>query len=240
MAAKSRTTKPLRFRGVPASLTGVVPDRDDAEQEVRVSYRPSGSKEARDVMVLGDSDPRIVRLTLPDDVEPGTYEGTVMLGDEERDARLEVEAAPGLRVVPEQLRVQAHPGDLVGADLTLINTGNVPVQVRRTQVFGVFMEGGVERALHLGYVDKQKGDRRRVDVIADNLAQAHPGLVKMKISRGYGKVGAGELRELEVTLDIPSSVKAGRTYRGNWELANLVYPVTITVSAKAEEEPDED
>jgi len=219
----------IRFRGVPASLTGVVPDRTDPGQDVGVSYVSPGSEVPVKALVSADPDPRILRVTLPDDLSPGSYDGTLTLGDEDRPAKLEVEAAPGLRVVPEQLRVQAHPGEMVGADLTLLNTGNVAVRVRKTHAFGIFMAGGLERALHLGYIDPLEGDRKRVDVIADNLARAHPGLVKMKIQEGAGEVPAGGLRELAVTLDIPAGVEPGRTYGGNWELANLVYPVTITV-----------
>lgn len=244
MAGRKKGSRPLRFRGVPASMTGVVPDREDPGQEVRVSYLPPDSKEPVEALVSVDSDPRILRVTLPDHVGPGTYDGTLVLGEEERAVELEVEAAPGLRVVPEQLRIQAHPGEMVGADLVLLNTGNVSVRVRKTQAFGVFMAGGVERALHLGYIDRLEGERKRVDVIADNLARAHPGLVKMKIQEGAGEVAAGGLQELAVTFDVPAGVEPGRTYRGNWELANLVYPVTIAVLGddgdNGADEPDVD
>lgn len=242
MAGRKKGAAPLRFRGIPASMTGVVPDRKDPAQGARVAWVPPGSKKPVEAVVSVDPDPRILRVTLPDDVDPGTYDATLYLGDdEEREVALEVEASPRLRVVPEQLRLEAHPGDMVGADLVLLNTGNVPVRLRKTQAFGVFMEGGVERALHLGYIDRLEGERKRVDVIADNLARAHPGLVKMKIQEGAGEVASGELRELAVTFDVPGGVEAGRTYRGNWELANLVFPVTIrVVGDEGDEEPDVD
>lgn len=241
MARTKKGARPLRFRGIPASLTGVVPDREDPGGDVRVSLRRPGDKDALEAMVSPDPDPRILRLSLPAEVGPGTYEGTLLMGGKKRAVQVEVEAAPGLRVVPEQLRVEAHPGDMVGADLILINTGNVPVLLRGVQAFGIFMAGGVEQALHRAYVDRLEGDRKRVDVIADNLAEAHPGLVKMKIQEGAGELAAGELREVAVTLDIPAGARPGRTYGGNWELANLVYPVTITVLGEEDgEEPDDE
>ncbi|HZD03521.1 MAG TPA: hypothetical protein VE173_01345, partial [Longimicrobiales bacterium] len=147
----------------------------------------------------------------------------------ERPVELEVEAAPGLRVIPEQLRIAARPGETVDVDLVVLNHGNVPVEVRRTQAIGIFMQGGVERALHRAYVEKLEEGQRRVDVLAENLAEAHAGLVRMRLRKGYGTVGPGELRELAVSLEVPAGAGSGRTYGGNWELANLVYPVTITV-----------
>ena len=241
MGARKKVERPLRFRGTPVSLTGVVPDRTDPEVDVEVGYRPVGSKDEVEVAVSYDPDPRIVRLSLPARVAPGTYQGVLRLGDDERPVELEVEAAPALRVVPEQLRFEVHPGDLVGADLTLLNVGNVPVRLRTTQVFGSFMEGGVERALHQAYISSpEKEGRSRVDVLTDNLARAHPDLIRMKIREGSGDVEPGEMRELAVTLEIPADVQRGKMYRGNWEVANLVFPVTYTVLDDGKEEPEGD
>ncbi len=214
----------------------MVPDRRDFESDVHVAYARPGEEEMVEASVSHDADPRILRLSLPADLAPGTYKGVLRYGEEERPVELEVEAAPGLRVIPEQLRVSVHPGDLVGADITVLNSGNVPIPIRAVHAFGVFMEGGVERALRLAYHDGLAEGQRRVDVIADNLAQAHPGLVKVKVQEGACEVAAGGMQSIGILLDIPATVERGRTYRGNWEVANLVYPVTITVV----DDPEED
>lgn len=240
MASGTKDAPPLRFRGIPQSLTGVVPDRDDGDLDVGVSFRRPGADEPEEVAVSYDPDPRVLRLSLPSDVGPGTYAGTLRMGTGERAVELEVEAAPGLRVIPEQLRIGARPGQTVDVELVLLNHGNVPVEVRRTQAIGIFMQGGVERALHRAYVEKLEKGQRRVDVLAETLAEAHAGLVKMRLRKGYGSVAPGELRQLAASLDVPAGAAAGRTYGGNWELANLVYPVTITVLDDGDgEEPGE-
>jgi hypothetical protein len=280
MARAAAGPPPIRFRGVPASLTAVVAGGMDPLSDpvlVLKGYPKKGG--STEVPVQVDMDPRILRMSLPADVAPGAYEALLRVasanggaaqaekpkgsgtarkaeakskagikagdpeggaGETELPARVEVDAAPVLRVIPEQLRLRAHPGDLVGTDLTLLNQGNVPVDLRRVQPFGIFLAGGLERALRRAYVDKLSKGERRVDVIADNLAEAHGGLVKMKLQKGYGTLAPGEMRSLEVTLEIPAGLAAGSTYAGNWELAGLVYPVTLTVEGAPPAPPEDE
>jgi hypothetical protein len=280
MARAAVGPPPIRFRGVPASLTAVVAEGLDPLSDpvvVLKGYPKKGG--STEVPVQVDMDPRILRMSLPADVSPGAYQAVLRValpnggaaqaekpkgsgtarkaeakskagikagdpegeaGERELPARVEVDAAPALRVIPEQLRLRAHPGDLVGTDLTLLNQGNVPVDLRRVQPFGIFLAGGLERALRRAYVDKLSKGERRVDVIADNLAEAHGGLVKMKLQKGYGSRAPGEMRSLEVTLEIPAGLAADSTYAGNWELAGLVYPVTVTVEGAPPPPEDEE
>jgi hypothetical protein len=222
-------------------MAAVVPTPPDVASDMILSIDVGGSKRpATEVAVQTDFDPRILRLSLPADVAPGAYRGTLRVDDQERPAVVEVDPAPLLHVVPEQLRIQAHPGDLVGADLTLLNQGNVPVALRDVQAIGIFMSGGVERALRRAYVQKMADGQRRMDVIADSLADAHGGLVRMKIEEGAGDIGPGEVRELSVVLHLPSDMERGAMYGGNWELPGLVYPISIQVAGEpVEEKPPE-
>ena len=221
---------PIRFRGVPASLTGVIADRDDTSGAISVTMRGFPTKGASlELSAYADADPRIVRVSMPSSVAPGTYEGTLTIDGDERAIELEVEPSPQLRVVPEQLRIEAQPGDVVRTSLTMLNSGNVAVNVRRVQAFGIFMEGGVERALRLAYVRTLETNERRVDIIADNLAAAHGGLVRMTITHGAGSVEPEAVEPIEAELKIPTELDAGSVYGGNWELPGLVYPVRITI-----------
>lgn len=244
MARATKAPAPIRFRGTPAALAAVVTDAVDPEGTMSVSVALAGAKRAPvEAMVQTDFDPRILRLTLPQQVPPGVYDGTLLIDGKERPIRLEVDPAPLLHVIPEQLRLEAHPGDLVGADLTMLNQGNVPVTLRRVQAIGIFMSGGIERALRRAYVQKLAKSQRRMDVIADSLAEAHGGLLKMRIERGAGQIAPGEVSELQVVLHVPSELARGSTYGGNWELPGMVYPITVQVPGepqKDEYEPDEE
>ena len=229
-AAAAHRAAPIRFRGVPASLTGVVADRVDASTAMAITMRGYPTKDASlELSTYTDADPRIIRVAVPSSVAPGIYEGTLTIDGDERAVELEVEPSPQLRVVPEQLRVEARPGDVVRTNLTMLNSGNEPVNVRRVQAFGIFMEGGVERALRRAYVRTLEATERRVDIIADNLAAAHGGLVRMTITEGAGSIEPGAVQPLDVELKIPAELDAGSIYSGNWEMPGLVYPVRITV-----------
>ncbi|MQA89737.1 MAG: hypothetical protein GEU90_05815 [Gemmatimonas sp.] len=231
--ARSGTDVPVRFRGVPSALAAVVVALPDPREDMTAAIRIAGPKDPlTEVAVQTDFDPRILRTMLPNDVPPGSYEGSLRFGENERPIVVEIDPAPQLRVVPEQLRVRAHPGDLVGTDLTMLNLGNVPVMLRGVQAIGIFMSGGIERALRRAYVEELAEGQRRMDVIAESLADAHGGLLKMKIEEGAGEIDPGEARELHVVLHVPSDLEPGAHYGGNWELPGLVYPIALEVDGE--------
>lgn len=195
-----------------------------------------GSRTPIEAIVQTDIDPRILRVTLPQETPPGVYDAILRTDEEQRPARVEVDAAPLLHVVPEQLRIDAHNGDLVGADVTMLNQGNVPVALRSLQAVGIFMSGGIERALRRAYVQQLRKDQRRVDVIADSLADAHGGLLKIKLEKGAGAIQPGEVRELHLVIHVPTGLDSGAMYGGNWELPGLVYPISVQMAGDPEPE----
>ncbi len=234
-------TDVVLFHGIPASVAGIIVEGADPSVDLVMTLRGFPSRESTiELAVQADFDPRIVRSTLPADMPPGRYEGMLQMGDARRPAVVNVDSAPQLRAIPEQLRLEARSGDVVARTLTLLNAGNVPVTVRRIQAFGVFLSGGIERALRRAYVRTLPADTRRVDVIADNLADAHGGLVKMTIVSGSGTVAPGAIQRLAVELRIPAHLAPGTVYGGNWELAGLVYPVLITIPGTLREDPELD
>jgi hypothetical protein len=238
--ATNKDAGAIRFRGIPVSIAGIIAEGASQTGDMMIAMRGYPAKDSSlDVHVLTDIDPRIIRIMLPADVPPGIYDGTLTDGQTERAVVIEVESAPHLRVVPEQLRIDAKPGETIKRSLTVINSGNVPVNLRRVQAFGVFMAGGVERALRRGYVHTLSADERRVDIIANHLADAHGGLVKMTITQGAGSIAPGALLALDVDVKIPTGLVAGSIYGGNWEPPGLVYPVTITVPGDPPDVADE-
>jgi hypothetical protein len=238
------TTPPpaaVRFRGTPASLSAFATGIDQ-EQTLSVSFTVGTSAKKAEVIeatVQTDFDPRILYLELPQHVPPGAYDGKLTVDGRDRPARVEVDPAPLLRVVPEQLRMEAQAGDMVGVDLTILNQGNTTLDLRRVNAVGIFMSGGIERALRRAYVTKLRKDQRRVDVIADSLAEAHGGLLKIRIEKGGGNLGPGEVRELRLVLYVPSELAPASEYSGNWEMPGLVYPIIIQVGGEAVPAPEE-
>src|SRR5687768_4222301 len=127
MARTSAAIPPIRFRGIPASLAAVVAGDPVVADDMRLTINVKGSRTPIEAVVQGDFDPRILRVTLPQQTPPGVYDGVLQADETSRPVRVEVDPAPMLHVVPEQLRIDAHNGDLVGTDVTMLNQGNVPV-----------------------------------------------------------------------------------------------------------------
>ncbi len=222
--------EPVHFRGIPSSLTGIVPEGLEAGSEIGLIVRGIGKeREPLDVGVQSDPDPRVLRVLLPADVPPGRYAGELIVDGASRPAQVEIEPSPHLRVFPEQLRLAGRGGETLSRSLSILNAGNVPITIRKVQAFGVIRAGGIERALRRAYVSTLAVAERRIDVIAESLAEAHGGLVKMSLTAGAGELKQGELRSLDVRVKLPPDLAPGTEYGGNWELAGLVYPVTIHV-----------
>lgn len=237
----------VRFRGTPASLTAVLGESaaDVLDMHLRIEDGAStytherggaGESAAIEIPVQADFEPRILRTALASRVAPGSYRAVLVMDGKERPAELVVEALPQLRVVPEQLRLELAAGAKVTVALTMLNVGNTEVELREVQAFGVFMEGGVERALRRAYVHELSEGERRIDVIADSLAEAHGGLVRMRLLKGERTIEPDATRELELEVHVPRELVTGATYTGNWELPGLVYPVSIHVPARGGDE----
>lgn len=232
----------IRFRGPPADLTAalVEPVEGVTDLPVTVEFEKKGAEELEAIAVT-EAEGHVLRLALPERTAPGSYTGAVALNGEEQAVRLEVEPAPDVRVVPESLRIAAEPGSRTSVDVSILNLGNVPVSVRGTQAVGLFLEGGVERALHRAYVDKMKEDARRVDVFAEALSDSHGGLVRMSLEGGGVDIAPGGCRRVTMAVKIPSGIEVGRVYTGSWTLEDATLPVRIVVPGEeVEATPEED
>jgi hypothetical protein len=233
MATTSRTQEPLRFRGTPGSLAAAVRDPDTIPRRVpvRVAMGGDAKKGASDLVVRatrieGDM---MLQMALPARTPPGTYEGTVDLDGETRAVVIDVEPEVEIQVVPDQLTLQASPGDKVPVELTIANAGNVAVEIRGAYALGIFASGGLERALHRAYTDKLPDGTRRVDYLGDRLADEHGGIVRIAVDAGEGVIESGDVRTVTFNFHIPSGLQSGRTYTGTLPLHDVRYHVRLVV-----------
>ena len=253
MNAASDTASPLRLRGAPLGLavvvpiTPITPAADAASSQgtrlpetnaIALSVAAPAGKSARrkaappvDASVtIAETTPgtAILRLDVPRATPPGTYEGRVRVGDQERAIVVDVDPSVYVRLYPVRLVLTAEPGASVDLTLTIVNEGNVAAEIRGAYVIGLYDVGGVERAVGKTFVAELSEGERRVDRFVDELAGGHGGLVRVRIGAGSGDLAPGEVRELGVQLAIPDRLEPGRTYWGTWALHNLRYYVRIT------------
>lgn len=221
----------LVFRGSPLSLSALAPGDLDVSPGIHAGRMSTGPAESLSVaMHASPTDAgAFLRTHLSRSTPPGRYEGTVTVDGVERDAVFEVEPETFLRLIPERLQLQAAPGEHVTRALTLLNLGNVAVEVRGAYAFGLFDVGGVDRAVSKTF-GGEPAERGNIDRFIGMLADEHGGMVRVRVDEGEGTIEPGESRELSVTFALPSRMRPGHTYWGTWPLDYLRYYVRINVA----------
>lgn len=242
MSARKAAAKPLRFRGTPGSLSAAIAEGEIRARRLPIRLAGGATRAAAQPLTaraLRLEDDLVLQLSLPARTPPGTYEGTAEVEGEERAIVIEVEPEIELEVVPDQLTLEATPGEHVAVPLTIVNAGNVVVEIRRAYAFGIFAVGGLERALHRAYTAKRPEGERRVDFLFDQLAEEHGGVVRVAVEEGGGELKPGEAREVRANFHVPSDLHRGRTYTGTLPLYDVRYYVRLIVPDGKEPPADE-
>jgi hypothetical protein len=228
-AARAKAGTPVRFRGTPRRLEGLVSlpgDADDIEVDVEglavesVTVRPLGDP--------GAPDRAWVRLALPGSTRPGEYRGTIRAGGRKEKVVLDVESRMRLRLSPRRQVLRGRPGERVDTTMLVVNLGNAGCALREVNAIGLFDVEGAERAVGRTFRIGVEG-ARIVDRLAEELAAGYGGLAKVTVDRGAGELGPGEARELEVTVHLSDTLRAGRAYEGSWALPNGTYTIRVEV-----------
>jgi hypothetical protein len=168
-------------------------------------------------------------LRLPKSTPPGKYRGSLEIGGEKLPIMAEVESRPRVERMPRRLTIEVEPGGEVTAAVVLVNTGNVPCEVPAASTFCVFDGSGVEQAFWAALGSDQRKGRERLDVLLDELAGYHGGLVEVRARADKRAIEPGESREVRLTLRFSDRLRAGRTYAGTWTAEGLRLPIRVTV-----------
>ena len=189
-----------------------------------VFARPFGSNATR------------VRLKFPPNTPPGSYKGTVHIGDTAHSAVVEIAAEPQIRIVPGNIHLSGAAGQQMTLEFSVVNSGNVAFDIRKVYGMGMFAEGGIEDALGAAYRQSERVGQERVAIVADKLAEAHGGLARIQIESGGGPIKPDEVRTLHVSLRLPDNLRHGRLYTGVWRIQNAQCEIQVQVPGKQSEE----
>jgi hypothetical protein len=223
---------PVRFRGTPLALSAVFPTDEPPREALMVRLEAEDRLRAPlEIQAVPSTPDPILRMHLPRNTPPGDYEGRMRVGNREQSVLITVEPEIFLRLLPERLVFEARAGDRVPFELTMLNLGNVAVEIRGAYAFGVFEVAGAERAIAKMVTETPSEGRRRLDVLADAVADEHGGLVRVKVESGGGELAPGETRDIRVTLHVPDRIHSGHTYWGTWPIHNMRYYVRISGQA---------
>jgi hypothetical protein len=144
----------------------------------------------------------------------------------------EVEPQQNVGVVPSDLSLQVEPGAEATADVTILNRGNVPFELPAASQFCIFDGGGVDHAFWVALGSEPPEGKQRIDVLMDDLARSHGGLVEVRARASKRTIAAGEAGEAQVTLRFSDRLQPGRTYAGSWDADGLHLSIEVTVPEK--------
>jgi hypothetical protein len=181
------------------------------------------------VSPLGNAGITCLHLELPEATPPGDYEGSVEIENKERPIVVEVAPRKRVRVLPTRTRVEARPGERVNFAITIINLGNVSVDVPKKSAFGLFVKHGMDLAVGNVLMAEPARDERVTDRFIEEARAAHGGVAQVKVTKAAGALAPGESRELGLELRVPKKVVPGRSYSGMWALRDHNYKITIDV-----------
>lgn len=228
----AKDATPLTFTGPPNHLTTLVPLPDAPDHEVTAEAQLEGAEVerlavrplTREGLAMGR-----VRIRLPKSTPPGSYRGSVTVAGQEVPFVAEVEPRENVDVVPSDLKLEVEPGAGVTTDLTLLNRGNVPFELPATSQFCIFDGSGIDHAFWLALGSEPPEGKERIDVLLDDLAEAHGGLVDVRARAPKRTIAPGEAGEAQVTLRFSDRLQPGRTYAGAWDADGLHLSIEVTV-----------
>jgi hypothetical protein len=223
---------PLTLRGPPNHLTSLVALPEAAEAQVSAEARLEGAEvEAFAVRPMTSEGLAMgrVRIRLPKSTPPGAYPGSVSIAGREVPFVAEVEARQNIDVVPSQLSLEVEPGAEATAYVTLLNRGNVAFDLPAASQFCIFDGGGLDHAFWIALASDPPEGKERIDVLLDDLAESHGGLVEVRARAPKRAIAAGEAGEAQVTLRFSDRLQPGRTYAGAWDTDGLHLSIEVTV-----------
>lgn len=170
-----------------------------------------------------------MRLRLQPQTPPGDYATTLYAGDRTMAAVLRVLPAVQATLNPADLSFTGAPGEQPTALMTLVNSGNVPVELPRMAPVGIFDDEGVETAFAATYGKPIETFDNFVQIFHGKLREAHGGVMKLSVTRGAGLHQPGTSAVVEMSLALPKDLKPGHRYHGVFSLDFAALAISVIV-----------
>lgn len=225
----------LHFRGEPVALDSFLAlSAAELGQAPKVTLKTLGPVPTPIGLVALDVGPGVSRLhlSIPRSTPPGTYDGSAEFAGRRYPVEVHIEPYAYLSVSPRQLVLIGHAGEHLRADLTLANCGNVACEIGKTHAFGLYDIDGVERGIGASFLQSAESRTSRAEHLLEKLAAGHGGLAHAQVTKGGGSLVPGEVRQLELDVQLPADLSTGHTYSGVWPLENLRYFVKVRATRK--------
>jgi hypothetical protein len=200
---------PLSTSEVSVVVDGAVPER----VRIRTRREPDAPSE--------------LRVRLAASTPPGRYEGVATVGDRAVPIVFNVEPTPRLRALPSRVETVAGPSASETVEIHLANSGNQAVDIPERSSFCLFDSAGIDHAVWAALTADPPKGKGRTDILLDDLAASHGGLVDVRVRDGAGSLAPGEERTCRLELRWSDRLRPGRSYGGAWEVAGLRLPIRV-------------
>ena len=230
----TRYGEEITLGGPPRHITGIVPLVVSRGTVVPISISVGGQSTIYRAVVRPTGKERSeLRLRLPAETPPGVYSGEGTIEGRPQRIMIVVEPVIRIQVQPKQTNVTAAATSSVEFGLTVMNSGNVPFDVPKTDVFDFDDSLGQDRALGRTLRAPLSQGERRIDRYFEELRESHGGEARVAVRSGAGRLEPGESRELTCLLDVPASARAGHSYLGPWQLGNAAHVIVADITSGA-------
>jgi len=231
--ARSPNPSPIAIKGTPRRLTAFVPAETVPLGNASLRFKAKGMEQESPVGVnLSETDIaglNKIRLKIDRGTPPGSYPAELMVDQATQLVDLQIEPYIRLRAHPSNLNFSGKPGGIVTNDFMLMNRGNVPFDMPKVGVTGIFIDNGIETAFAKAYRSGSDDGLVMMKTFFETLKQGHGGLVKLNVKLGHGPLPAGTARLIRVSTKLSSELIGNRIYSGFWVLGNLNLVLQIEV-----------
>ena len=221
---------PIRFRGQPDELEGLVPFHvDPHRQRAHARLEAAGAAPTKLPVrsePLGEK-ASCLRFAMPRSTPPGTYDATIYVDDKPHTVHVEVLPLVDLVIAPAAWHVSADPGNHTTANVALFNDGNVPVTIPKVLPLNLLAPDAWCESLGATYRAPEKGVDR-VGRFADELAQ-RAAAVNVAVDGAPLTIEVGEVKTVVLTFRWNKALRAGGSYTGTLPIGNLRWSVNVEV-----------
>jgi len=249
MNARTGRMDSVRIRGMPPSLFTAITVPGACSGSVTVSFDLPDTSVRKafefapptaQLSPLSETGANRLHLRLPRTLPPGTYEGMVQIDAEPRPLIVEVEARKRISIFPRRVEIRAVPGGSTDLCLTLLNMGNVALEVPRAAGFGIYAKDGVDLAIGRMFRQGAEGKTSAAERFMDALGDGYGGVVKLRVEKGWGRLEPGMSRAVELVLQVPTQAAPGRKYWGLWVLHEYNFKIELDIVSESRKPRKED
>jgi len=224
--------QPLEFSGPPCRLrlAGLLISLvEKAHLLIPAALSKDGEPEKVQAGVLQRAGGVHVHAQLAPDTPPGEYPTQMQIDGATHEVTLRVEAAPRLRARPNRSVFGGHPGGAAKATVTLVNLGNVSIDIPDVAVVGMYDNDGLEEAFAGVYRQESNDPLFLIGHLIRGLREGSGGLLKLRLDPGAGELAPGAERVVTFKTNLPEKLKPGHSYHGVWKLGPMHHSIGINV-----------